>query len=306
MWGGSGAACKARGPEDTASRLLPPWVVTSVTWSGLLRSLPITPSASSPGAAHRGRGPAWATQGAARPAATPAPAQGCGKVAPYCSLMVCFVLWLRAHSQPAWPCSGHMALIKTAGHPWSRTAPRCPGGAQECRPTLFSVMSVPQQSANPNQLDTGHCPGGSPGSRTPMGAAVFGTQTGTEGGRKAGGWAPCPPAGGHSTGFLVMPSLRGWRSRPPSASTAWHGTSGLEHWPAWGGRWVCPNVRAGGEPLSTQSSGPVLLGPGGLRFQVIFCTSSGGTQGPGRTSGLVCVHVLTGLPPVACQNKLLG
>lgn len=190
MWGGSGAACKARGPEDTASRLLPPWVVTSVTWSGLLRSLPITPSASSPGAAHRGRGPAWATRGAARPAATPAPAQGCGKVAPYCSLMVCFVLWLRAHSQPARPCSGHMALIKTAGHPWSRTAPRRPGGAQECRPTLFSVMSVPQQSANPNQLDTGHCPGGSPGSRTPMGAAVFGAQTGTEGGGRLEGGHP--------------------------------------------------------------------------------------------------------------------
>lgn len=49
MWGGSGAVYKARGAEDPLSRLLPPWAVTSVTWSGLLCSPPIKSSVSSPG-----------------------------------------------------------------------------------------------------------------------------------------------------------------------------------------------------------------------------------------------------------------
>lgn len=182
MWGGSGAVYKARGAEDPMSRLLPPWAVTSVTWSGLLCSPPIKSSVSSPGSSPLRTGTRVCHPGCAPPDCHPSFRPGPREMPPCCSFMVCFVLWLCTHGQPAWLPSGHMSLVKTGGHPWSWTAPCCPGGAslsrtagaQEGRLTLFTVPSVPQRSANPSQLD--HCPGGSPRLEDPHGP-VFGAQS---------------------------------------------------------------------------------------------------------------------------------
>lgn len=84
-----------------------------------------------------------------------------------------------------------------------------------------SVYCAVCPSAVCKSKPTGPLPGCVSQARGPPRACVWSSESELWGGKAGWRWAPCLPAGGRSVGFLVTPSLRGWRPRPPSASTAW-------------------------------------------------------------------------------------